>query len=417
MPHILFTTFGSYGDLHPYLAIALELQRQGCIVTIATSATYRQKVESEGVRFAPVRPDVSLDDREMLAYIFDRMYGSERIIRYVAGIVRATYEDTLPLVRSADAVVTHPLTFAAVAAAEVLRKPWASTVLAPISYLSAYDPPAPAPAPWLADIGRLGPRPMAAVWRFLKNVSLSWLKPLLAFRRELGLDTNLNPLFEGQHSPRLALALFSPVLGKPQPDWPSSVVQTGFPLYDKHHEHQRMPPAVERFLDAGPAPIVFTLGSSAVGAAGPFYRESVEAARRLGARALLLTGTHPQELPLPLPETVATAAYAPHSEVFPRAAAVVHQGGIGTTAQALLSGRPMLVTPFSHDQFDNALRCRRLGVAHSLNQGRYRASRVEPLLRDLMSQRAFEDRAASVQRVLQGEQGAEQAARAILTLL
>ncbi|HBY63549.1 MAG TPA: hypothetical protein DEH78_27305, partial [Solibacterales bacterium] len=106
MANILFTTFGSYGDLHPYLAIGLELRARGHDVAIATSASYRAKVESEGIGFHPVRPDVSLDDREMLAYIFDRWRGSERIIRYVASIVHESYEDTLPAVRGADLVTT-----------------------------------------------------------------------------------------------------------------------------------------------------------------------------------------------------------------------------------------------------------------------------------------------------------------------
>ena len=80
-----------------------------------------------------------------------------------------------------------------------------------------------------------------------------------------------------------------------------------------------MAPALDRFLSDGPAPVVFTLGSSAVGAAGDFYRESLKAVRKLDVRALLLTGPHPQGLPETLPASVMAVPYAAHSRVFPRA--------------------------------------------------------------------------------------------------
>src|SRR5262249_48957037 len=163
--------------------------------------------------------------------------------------------------------------------------------------------------------------------------SLEWAEPLYALRRELGLPTDRHPFFEGAHSQQLALALFSRVMGEPQPDWPSNTVVTGFPFFDRHHEQQPLAAAVERFLEQGRAPVVFTLGASGGGAAGDFNGESLAAVERLGVRALFLTGPHAQGLPPQLPAGVAAVPYAAYSEVFPRAAVVVHQGGIGTTAQ------------------------------------------------------------------------------------
>ena len=133
-----------------------------------------------------------------------------------------------------------------------------------------------------------------------------------------------------------------------------------------------MPDELLTFLDRGDPPIVFTLGSSAVGAAGDFYRESVAAAASLGARAVLLVGHDPANHPRdPLPRGVIAIESAPHQELFPRAAAIVHQGGVGTTGQAMRSGRPMLVVPHAHDQPDNAFRVTRLGAARVLRPGRY----------------------------------------------
>ena len=417
MARILFTTFGSWGDLHPYIAIGLALQARGHQVTIGASATYGPKVNAEGLAFHPVRPDVSLDDRAMIAYFFDVRQGSKRVVSSVISVVRESYEDTLPAAREADLVVSHPLTFAAVIAAQKLGKPWVSSVLAPISFLSAYDPPVVAPAPWLVKLRVFGPGLMKRIWDVGRREAMSWTGPLTELRRELGLGPIANPIFEGAHSPNLVLALFSKCIGHPQPDWPPHTIVTGFPFYDRHHEHPDLSPALESFLAAGPPPIVFTLGTSAVATAGDFYRDSLNAVQRIGARAVFLTGSHPQGLPDQLPPSVLAVSYAPHSEVFPRAAAIVHQGGVGTTAQAMRAGRPMLVVPFAHDQFDNAARVKRLGIAEVLERGRYNARRAASRLEKLLQSASHAEAAAKVGGRVQAEDGAHAAADAMESVL
>ena len=157
----------------------------------------------------------------------------------------------------------------------------------------------------------------------------------------------------------------------------------------------RVDDELQRFFDAG-RPIVFTLGSSAVGAAGSFWRESLRAVERLGLRALFLTGSHAHGLPERLPARTLARAYAPHALVFPQAAAIVHQGGIGTTAQAMCAGRPMLVVPFAHDQFDNGERMKRLGMGEVLPRSRYSAERAERQLGRLLGERAWASAAVEV---------------------
>lgn len=417
MARILLTTFGSWGDLHPYIAIGLTLQARGHRVTIGASATYGPKVEAEGLGFHPVRPDVSLDDRAMIAYFFDVRQGSKRVVKSVISVVRESYEDTLPAAREADLVVSHPLTFAAVLAAQKLGRPWVSSVLAPISFLSACDPPVVAPAPWLVKLRVFGPGLMKRIWDVGRREAMSWTGPLMELRRELGLGSIANPIFDGAHSPTLVLALFSKCLGEPQPDWPPQTVVAGFPFYDRHHEHAGLPPALESFLAAGPPPIVFTLGTSAVATAGDFYRDSLNAVQRIGARAVLLTGSHPQGLPDKLPPDILAVSYAPHSEVFPRAAAIVHQGGVGTTAQAMRAGRPMLIVPFAHDQFDNAARVKRLGAAEVLYRGRYNARRAAWRLEHLLQSASHAEAAARVGERVQAEDGALAAADAMERVL
>ncbi len=412
MPRILITTFGSLGDLFPYLAIGIELRSRGHEVTLAAPEFYRDKVEAEGLRFHPVRPDLQPHDRALMAYIMDARRGSFRVVSYLASQTRDSYADTLPAAERADLIVTHPITFGAVIAAQKLGKPWVSTVLAPFSFFSAEDPSVAAPAPWVTKLRVFGSGFMRLIHQLGERISLALVRPVLDLRRELGMPAGKHPLFQGQHSPARVLALFATCMAQPQSDWPPQTVVTGFPFHDRGE----LPPALDRFLADGPPPLVFTLGSSAVSAAGDFYLASLGAVERLGCRAVFLAGEHPQGLPEVLPPGVIVAPYAPHGAIFPRAAAIVHQGGIGTTAQAMRSGRPMLVVPFAHDQFDNGARVRRLGAAETIYRSRYEPRRVHQVLAKLLKDSRYAQAAKEIGRKVRAENGAARAADAIQKL-
>jgi UDP:flavonoid glycosyltransferase YjiC (YdhE family) len=214
----------------------------------------------------------------------------------------------------------------------------------------------------------------------------------------------------------LVLALFSKWLADQQPDWPSQTVLTGFPFYDRDGD-AGMPPELLSFLDAGPPPLVFTLGSSAVADAGPFYENSAAAAARLGRRAVLLVGKDPRNRPVSLPPDMVAVDYAPYSELFPRAAAIVHQGGIGTTAQALRAGRPMLVMPYAHDQPDNAERLRRLGLARTIARHRYSPARAAAELAHLLATPSYSERASQIGAQVRQEDGVRAACDGLEGLL
>jgi rhamnosyltransferase subunit B len=168
-------------------------------------------------------------------------------------------------------------------------------------------------------------------------------------------------------------------------------------------------------LDAGEPPIVFTLGSAAVMAPGQFYEESITAARTLNRRAVLLIGKNAP--PAQLPDSMIAVNYAPYSQIFPRACAIAHQGGIGTTAQALRAGRPTLVMPYSIDQPDNAARVRRLGTSRTISRQQYSASRVAKELSKLIETPSYAIKAAEVGQIVRAENGVEVACNAIERLL
>lgn len=413
---VVLTTFGSLGDVNPYLAVARRLGAAGHRPVIATSPHYRCYVERAGVEFHPVRPDVDPGDRATVARIMDPRRGTEFILREI--LIPALRDSLLDLeagLGDADVLLTHPITLAGPIAAARTGVPWASSVLAPMSFFSEHDLPVFPPAPWLKRLERL-PGASRLLVRMAKRVTRGWSVPVDALRAELGLAPAPDPVFEGQHSPGLVLALFTRLLATPQPDWPAHVVVTGHPFYNAPGEAGPAPD-LARFLDAGPPPVVFTLGSSAVAAAGRFYEESAAAARRLGLRAVLLVGQHPENRAAVAPGAdLFVADYAPHAELFPRAAAVVHQGGIGTLAQALAAGQPMVVVPFGHDQPDNAWRVTRLGVARTIRPPRYRARAVAAALGELLGDGEAVRRAREAGALVRREDGAGAAAAAIASL-
>jgi len=175
-----------------------------------------------------------------------------------------------------------------------------------------------------------------------------------------------------------------------------------------------MAPKLELFLQGGPPPIVFTLGSAAVLDAGDFYEQSALAAEQLGERAVLLVGDDPRNLPgHRVPESICIVEYAPYSRLFPRASLIVHQGGVGTTAQALRAGKPMLVMPYSHDQPDNARRVRRLGIAKVIQRHRYRADTAAGLIGEMLAEPKYRERAAVIGAQVCAENGLREAGDAL----
>jgi rhamnosyltransferase subunit B len=175
---------------------------------------------------------------------------------------------------------------------------------------------------------------------------------------------------------------------------------------------------LETFLNAGLPPVVFTLGSAAVLDAGDFYEQSALAAEQLGVRAVLLVGNDPRNLPAhKVPDSICIAEYAPYSGLFPRASLIVHQGGVGTTAQALRAGKPMLVMPYSHDQPDNARRVRRLGVAKVIQRDRYRADTAARVIGEMLAEKKYCERAAAIGAQVRGEDGLREAADALESLV
>lgn len=414
---VLLVSFGSAGDVHPFLALGLALRERSHRVTVATNDAFEDVVRREGLEFValgqPERKQTlrqGLDlrgPRDWLRLVYRATW--RRLGRYlgrrwiklarlssVVPHIRPVYELIAARYVPGDTVVVASGTaYGARVAHDKLGVPLATVHLSPAMFRSVFRPPVQPP---LVLPGWLPHWSKRAVYWLVDTLVIDRLlgPPINALRKELDLPPVRRLFGEWRHSPQQVIGLFPGWFSQPQPDWPTQTCLTEFPFYDEGS--QRVIPAeVKVFLDGGEPPIVFTAGS-ATRKSRRFFAESVAACRRLGRRGLLLTPFR-EQVPADLPEDILHCDYLPFGQVLPYAAALVHHGGIGTTAQALAAGIPQLVMPTSHDQPDNASRLRELGVAHVIRPRSYRASTVARELRRLLESREIIGQCRSLARL------------------
>jgi len=413
--NVAFVTLGSLGDLHPCLAFGAELKRSGCNVRVITTEFYRNKVERAGLDFHAMRPDWDPTSPELIALCDDLKRGPEILFRRVIlPHLRDTYEDLLRAIGGADLMIAGELVYAAPLVAEKLGIQWVSQILSPSSFFSAHDPPMMVNAPWMSSVRKAGIWPYQALFNLARIGTRHWWNPVRELRISEGLRRSCDPLFKDKFSPDMVLALFSTWLAQPQPDWPKQTVQTGFIFHDGAEPEDAIHPELKRHLELDEPPLVFTLGSTAVGYPGDFYRTSIEVTKHLGARAVLVGATQKCEWVTP---KILSLPYVPYSLIFPKASVIVHQGGSGTTGQALRSGRPMLFVPWGWDQPDNAIRAERLGSALWIRKDKYSTNAAAIALDRLRTEEAFSRSATAAAMHVRHESGLTQAAHSIMRLL
>lgn len=423
---IVIATFGSAGDLNPFVALAHALQRQGFRPVIATGGFYREWIESEGLEFAPVRPDVDDLTQRLgmdMTEIARRLARDEGFLfrELVFPYLRRSYDDVVAASEGAAAVVAHSLAFAAQIAAERQRIPLVNIVLSPLFLASAGDPPQSERSLFVrAPRSAVALRYNNALLWSLTQIMAMRSGPVAALRRDLGLPRRRGrALLTGGPAAAATIALASPLLASPQPDHPPNTLIAGHTFRDRFlGADDDLSQELEAFLAAGSAPIVVTLGSLMVRDKVEFYRAAGLGALRAGRRAVLLAADDERAaLSIGLPADLFVAGYVRHSRLFPRACAILHHGGVGTSGQALRAGKPQLVVPFFGDQPDNAGRLARLGVARRLDYPRCTVDRMAAEFAALLGGADYVRRAHEIGAVVAREDGAERAANRIAALL
>lgn len=253
---ILLSTLGSPGDLHPFLAIGRALQAAGHAPVIATGGIYRKAIEAAGLAFHEVRPDqdeilhmlgMSLRDvaRRILA---DDTF----LIRMIRPLLRTSTLDLVDAAKDASVLVTHTFAIAGKLAAEKLGIPHIDLVLSPTLFSSAYDPPMDALLPYAQ-----GPTAVGVLWNrallgLMRMIVGTMTRQVHKVRTGIGLPLTKDVPFIEDRSAAASIGLFSPLMGKVQPDFSNNTSVVGFSFYDGA-EAASLDSHVEHFLRTGPA--------------------------------------------------------------------------------------------------------------------------------------------------------------------
>jgi rhamnosyltransferase subunit B len=377
---VVLITIGSAGDLFPFLRIGTVLRDLGHRVSFVAPWLHQPYVEQTGLPFYGLDIDEAvLDDPDLWHAI--RGFGVVwRATRPAMAQVQAL---VAPLLGARSLVIAHPL---ALPEADLIRAahPGVKVVgalLAPQNLPTVYDPLMVGPhrmPGWVPHSAR------RLMWKGVGKFVLDpvALPGINAARRQQGLGPVPGLLQHIAAAPDLTLLLFPSWFAPPQPDWPQPLLQADFALYDPNSS-AALSSDLQAFLAAGPPPLVFTHGTGNRQASA-YFAAARDATLQLNRRAIFLT-PHASQVPANLPADILWQDYVPLRALLPHAAALMHHGGIGTTAEALRAGTPQLIIPLSHDQFDNAERVKALGVGARLDATRVTPARMAGALDDLLN--------------------------------
>lgn len=361
MTKVIITAIGSAGDVHPLLGIGAALAARGHEIVFCTHPPFAEAVSRQGFAFVPIGTAAEYETAMANPALWHPRTSFRTLWAVIAPTLRAHF-DTLAALTDSDTVLVGTLwAFSARLMQELYRVPFVSVQVSPSTLLSAHAPPThprlTIPRGW----------PLAAKTALLRLIEHQALDKvcgpaLNALRAELALAPARRIFGEWLHSTDGVLCLFPDWFAQAQPDWPAPRCLSGFPLFNDTGVHAP-DPQLDAFLAAGERPVVFTAGSTLIDQAR--YTDAVSAAlMESGLRGILLTPDAPRaEAPAAQADARTDAQgvllkrrYVPLQKLLPRCRALVHHGGIGTAALAYAAGIPQVVTPFAHDQFDNAQR-------------------------------------------------------------
>lgn len=350
----------------PYIALAQGLQKNGHQILMVVNASNLGVVNKQGIECVAfdVGQDTDAQNKKAFKGLTQSLLGSLKVLRKLSKHLRQEVACIQRLAPSFDLMIGSQTSLAAPLVARALGKPWVFSGVSPMAFISFIDPPYLHGLRWLGKDSVL-PNWWKAVlqWFFLKMSDVIYVD-YRQIEQELGLP-HQHPLFTGRYSPWLNLALFSPLLAEPQSDWPENTVQCGVVKETIQTGHQAHDVHLEHFLASGPAPFIFTLGSVSRVDPQDFYNLALKVIAKLGIRAVLIKRATVQLNVSPsLP--VFVCSFADYSMLFKACQCVVHHGGVATLMQVIAAGKPSLILPRTLDQFDQAERARKLGIAEVL---------------------------------------------------
>jgi len=407
--NVLLVALGSAGDVHPFIALGRALKSRGHRATLVSIGVFEQTAQDAGLHFIEVLDPEQYEAVSNNPDVWDPVKGIKLIIeKFYVPAMPEVYRIIEENADTDTMVVASSLCIGARIAQEKLNIPLVTIHLQPFVFISRINPPV---LP-VGNFPRWLPQPLnTAMWSTLEWIfDRAFGREIKTYRAELGLQTTRGIFTRWLNSPQRIIGLFPEWYGPPAPDWPEQTHLTGFVRFDGA-EFEELPESVEDFLRSGEPPVVFTPGT-AMQHGKDFFSAGIEACRSMGKRAVLLT-LHTEHLPSELPEDIVHFEYVPFSQILNRSAALVHHGGIGTTAQGLSAAIPQLVMPMNFDQPDNAARMENLNIGASLRPSEWTGTNVASKLEHLLSSVEVAEQCQTLSRRIDFDEALEQTCRVI----
>lgn len=380
--NFLLISLGSRGDINPFISLALALKKRGHNATIITSEAYEKLITNLGLPFISCGSAEEYDEVIRHPNLYDPKKVFFLFEKIVLGPMPLLYRILAEFDPKNTILVATSLMLGARMAHEKCKLPLVTICLQPQVFWSAEKP----------SVFSTGNRALQRLPFFLRRFFCALIDRYLIdrvlslhinqFRTELGLPKIHHSLSRWSHSPQKIIGCFPDWFAQPAADWPANLELTGFVHYDENPD-ESLSPKILNFLSAGEAPLIFTYGTF-VTQGNHFFKTSLEAARKLGRRSIILT-QHPEQLPRLDAKNEMIVSYVPLKKLLPHAAAIVHHGGIGTISQSLAAALPQLIVPMSFDQPDNAFRLEKLGVSTTIPSKKYSVNRAARALQKLLN--------------------------------
>jgi sterol 3beta-glucosyltransferase len=343
--NITILTYGSRGDVQPFLPLSLGLMARGHSVKLAAPSRFKNLVEGYGIQFIPLAGD----PEDLSRRLNDAGYNFLKLVRelmsHAVEIGADIARQTETACKNADLII-H--TFSHAVGAHTLAREMNIPDIH-IQTFPIFTPTGDYPNITLPDLK------IPALNRLTHIVSqkMTWWTSVLGYeqvRRRAGLpkrklyfpfdDDPLRP-------PTPILCAWSPNILPPSSDWKANVHVTGYFFFDLNTSY-RPPEELQNFLEAGEPPVCVSFGSMVNRDAEKIDRIVRESLTQTGQRGIILSGwgsvQHTPSNDLLYLEAV------PHDWLLPRCKMIVHHGGAGTTSAGLRAGIPNLVVPFMADQ-------------------------------------------------------------------
>ncbi|MGA9910922.1 MAG: nucleotide disphospho-sugar-binding domain-containing protein [Paraburkholderia sp.] len=361
MTRVIITAIGSAGDVHPLLGVGAALAARGHEIVFCTHPPFAEAATRQGFAFVPIGTAAEYEVAMANPALWHPRTSFRTLWAVIAPTLRPHFDTLAALVDNDTVMVGTLWAFSARLMQELVSVPFVSVQVSPSTLLSAYAPPT---HPRLTIPRGLPLAIKATLLRLIERQALDKVcgPALNALRAELALAPARRIFGKWLHSTDGVLCLFPEWFAQPQPDWPAPRCLSGFPLFNDTSV-PASDPQLDAFLAAGERPVVFTAGSTLID--HDRYTNAVSAAlMESGLRGILLTPDAPPAdtaaaqagARADAPGVLLKRRYVPLQKLLPRCRALVHHGGIGTAALAYAAGIPQVVTPFAHDQFDNAQR-------------------------------------------------------------